>query len=660
MKRRYSRVHQILKNAGVIESSSENESADSDIIENTPVVSPENCPEQAAQSTHLKCDSQGIENYTNLTNKHGGNEANCGNAISTTITSEQVYEVGEISIEAPAFSPLTPKVIHHTKGTLNDIEPNLHNVYKEPFEVGETTIKASAISQLSPLQASQLVTAERIVEGSDFLSPPLENFYATENRTDYEQTSSLSSPVPDMSPATTKVFNMLIGTEIDSDDSIVDPNYVTDNSTTDDDSDACENSQRSKLNKPPVKNKRSNSPSILTEISGSLIAENEDIPVLVPSDNLEEATVNLKKRKIRDPNTWKINVEKRKRLKGEQYLTKKGKVIQARPLKPAKCLLLPKHKCISLVPEDERLKIYTKFRNLSSLQEQRYFVVNHVTKSKKKRETIQTPSRSEFTLSYSLTVANDKKIVCREFFLDTLNITGAFVKGAFKKMNPQGLLLPENRGKKAPPNKLMLSEEQFIHDHIQSFPAIESHYCRRDSSVRYLDPSLNITIMHREYQKLCATKSIKGVSFEKYRSIFKTYKLSFHKPKKDLCKQCLAFKEMNDDEKSKHQDTHTLHLARKSAARQCRDEDKEIAQSDDKTLSFNFDLEAVLNTPKGAAGPFFYVQRFKISSKKKQDLMKLCTDLQIPKTYHSFYANLPYSETTRDALPEPDAAEGSE
>uniref|UniRef100_A0A2H1V1W0 SFRICE_007210 n=1 Tax=Spodoptera frugiperda TaxID=7108 RepID=A0A2H1V1W0_SPOFR len=223
MKRRYSRVHQILKNAGVIDSSSENESADSDIIENTPVVSPENCPEQAARSS---------------------NGATCGNAISTTITSEQVYEVGEISIEAPAFSPLTPKVIHHTKGTPNDIEPYLDNVYKEPFEVGETNIKAPAISQLSPMQASQLVIAERIVEGSDFLSPPLENFYVTENRTDYEQASPLSSPVPDMSPATTKVFNMLIGTEQDSDDSVVDPNYVTDsdNSTTDDESDARENS----------------------------------------------------------------------------------------------------------------------------------------------------------------------------------------------------------------------------------------------------------------------------------------------------------------------------------------------------------------------------------------------------------------------------------
>lgn len=76
---------------------------------------------------------------------------------------------------------------------------------------------------------------------------------------------------------------------------------------------------------------------------------------------------------------------------------------------------------------------------------------------------------------------------------------GSNRKRCAKKIYPQGLLLPDNRGKKAPPNKLIPSEEQFIHDQIQSFPAVESHYCRPDSAVRYLDPSLNIT-MHREYQ----------------------------------------------------------------------------------------------------------------------------------------------------------------
>lgn len=42
---------------------------------------------------------------------------------------------------------------------------------------------------------------------------------------------------------------------------------------------------------------------------------------------------------------------------------------------------------------------------------------------------------------------------------------------------------------------------------------------------------------------------------------------------------------------------------------------------------------------------------------KKRDLLKLCTDNQIPKYYHSFYKNLPDSEAIEDRLPEPDAEE---
>lgn len=32
----------------------------------------------------------------------------------------------------------------------------------------------------------------------------------------------------------------------------------------------------------------------------------------------------------------------------------------------------------------------------------------------------------------------------------------------------------------------------------------------------------------------------------------------------------------------------------------------------DKILAFNFDLQSVLSTPKGATGPFFYVRKFAI------------------------------------------------
>lgn len=55
-----------------------------------------------------------------------------------------------------------------------------------------------------------------------------------------------------------------------------------------------------------------------------------------------------------------------------------------------------------------------------------------------------------------------------------------------------------------------------------------------------------------------------------------------------------------------------------------------------------------------------YTERIPISQAKKRDLLKLCRDNQIPKYYHSFYENLPDSETVRDRLPEPDAEDEDE
>lgn len=306
--------------------------------------------------------------------------------------------------------------------------------------------------------------------------------------------------------------------------------------------------------------------------------EDIDEPNLLPLENIEECSIeeNPKKRKVRDPRSWKVNIQKRKRLEGESYETKHGKTKPARPIKEPTCASNTKHECTRLVPEDERIKIYTKFRSFQSLQEQRHFIISHVTKKSKNRDTTQGNSRRKYTLLYTLTVNNEKKVVCREFVLATLNISGGYVKGALNKINSEGILEPDSRGKKVPPNKIKPDDETVIRQHILSFPAVESHYCRSGSDVKYLDASLNIATMYKEYVKLCRTKSLRAVCIEKYRSIFRSYKLSFHKPKKDLCKHCTAFKEMSQEERTLHQVTHTLHMSRKDEARKCRDEDKEM------------------------------------------------------------------------------------
>lgn len=55
-----------------------------------------------------------------------------------------------------------------------------------------------------------------------------------------------------------------------------------------------------------------------------------------------------------------------------------------------------------------------------------------------------------------------------------------------------------------------------------------------------------------------------------------------------------------------------------------------------------------------------YSGKFKVSAAKKKDLLKLCTDHQIPRMYHNYYQDLPCSDTTRDCLAEPDMNEDSE
>lgn len=80
-------------------------------------------------------------------------------------------------------------------------------------------------------------------------------------------------------------------------------------------------------------------------------------------------------------------------------------------------------------------------------------------------------------------------------------------------------------------------------------------------------------------------------------------------PNKDLCKKCIAYKELERNETTNSQDdSHSKHLKLRDDAYLRRDADKAAAKNDMKTLAFNFDLEAVLQTPKAASGPYFYVR----------------------------------------------------
>lgn len=319
-----------------------------------------------------------------------------------------------------------------------------------------------------------------------------------------------------------------------------------------------------------------------------------------------------KKRYKGSPSNWKRHKNRALRLKGEAYQTIKGKNIAARPMKPPPCHNRSKHQCCSKIPETTRLKINTEFRNLKSVQQQREFFVKHVKKEAPNRKTVPGESRKSYTKKYFLTVNFEQIKVCREFFLTTLGISEGIVRGALRKLSSTGILESEKRGGNKKP-EVTEEDSAIIKHHILSFPAVESHYCRKDSEFRYLDSNLTIRKMYRLYVNQCLEENKKNLKFESYRKIFKTYKLKFHVPKKDSCKTCVVYKEKTENEKVESRNEYEKHLNRKEAARTRRNEDKAAAiENKDTTLSFNFDLQAVLQTPKGAAGPFFYVRKLAV------------------------------------------------
>ena len=157
--------------------------------------------------------------------------------------------------------------------------------------------------------------------------------------------------------------------------------------------------------------------------------------------------VRKRRRRACHPENWRRNVNKVRRLKGEEYVTDKGKIIPSQPMRPAPCRNRPKHKCCEQLSEDVRKNIYDQFRSCETLQAQREFLVRHITQDKPKRKVVSGDSRKKYVKRYTLIDGEVSHSVCREFFLATLGISEGLIKGAFKKLDSSGVVLPDQRGK---------------------------------------------------------------------------------------------------------------------------------------------------------------------------------------------------------------------
>lgn len=331
--------------------------------------------------------------------------------------------------------------------------------------------------------------------------------------------------------------------------------------------------------------------------------------------NLHEQSPSKRSRwRTARPDKWKINVNKRKRKSGLPYKSKKGKEMAAKSPKPVHCDNCI-YKCNNKFTEEERVQICKEY-TASSYERQKDFLLTRVKQNdveRKRRRPGNDQERPEKHFSYVYTFLKDNREtrVCKSFFLSTLCISNGPLKTAFaNKSDVSGTFAGnDKRGHKAPPNKTSDLWVLKIKAHIESFVAMESHYCRKDTHKLYLDPTLSIRKMYELFQESHKNESnlpSEGV----YRNIFCTqYNMDFFTPSNDKCLVCKRYETAKGQEKDLLEKDYKAHIKRKEEANASKAEDKKRANNDSTFVSATFDLQKVLQIPVSDAGPVYYSRK---------------------------------------------------
>lgn len=333
----------------------------------------------------------------------------------------------------------------------------------------------------------------------------------------------------------------------------------------------------------------------------------------INNDNQNEEPLNTPmkkgKKRVRNQNNWKQVKAKRLRNLGQEYISRTGKIMKSRYMKPActdKCIL----SCTKKISEECRSFLFKEYWNLGSLQRQRDFLGSCVEQLVLKYRRISSAHPRKPNCAFYL-LDNGKKIrVCKTFLINTLGISEKMMRTVINlKVSEQGIITEDRRGKHESHRKIDQQLTNSVFDHINSIPRIESHYVRKETNREFIDGGLTIAEMHRDYCERRSASNQPSATYDYYSRIFNTnFNIGFFSPKKDQCDLCESYKNASEDGKKELENKYNEHLEEKILSREEKEEDKIKAQAGSISLAI-YDLQAVLPVPVGQSSAFFYKSR---------------------------------------------------
>ncbi|CAH2098128.1 unnamed protein product [Euphydryas editha] len=220
---------------------------------------------------------------------------------------------------------------------------------------------------------------------------------------------------------------------------------------------------------------------------------------------------------------------------------------------------------------------------------------------------------------------NESKIrVCKPFFKSTLDLSNKAIKTALSKKTESGVIQADFRGRHDHHPTIDPQIKQSVKDFINSIPRIESHYLRAQTTREFISSDKSLADIYRDYKRLRERDELPVATSSTFNRIFNTeFNISFFLPKKDQCDLCERFKNSDEKEKRKLIQEYEEHLKEKTLARTEKENDK---NRKDGTVVAVYDLQAVLQIPKGQISLFFYKSRinclnFTISDLRAKDVI---------------------------------------
>ena len=230
-------------------------------------------------------------------------------------------------------------------------------------------------------------------------------------------------------------------------------------------------------------------------------------------------------------------------------------------------------------------------------------------KTSTKRKTLKDKeSRKKYSYTYFLIKGSDKMRVCKDFYLHTLDISQRRIEWAHLKAEKEKH--EDKRGKRIT-YQVADEEIEIIKEHINSFPRIPSHYCRKSSKKEYLEPTLSVLNLHSLYVE---SSQKKGITYQKenvYRQVFDNeFNLAFHVPKKDRCDSCEEYRALtqNGSNDAKSEAKYLAHIKDKEETYTERDKDRK----NEDMVVVAFDLEKVITCPRANISNFFYKRKLNV------------------------------------------------